>query len=293
MVDFIPSERGTPIRYPSTANLMIDSADRDDKAFSSPWDFSITRNYSIMNGFFTRIGATEVVLEWCKDNISFDLSNNWVKVDISGGGANTTNLSNVVISIPSGIYNVAQTMDAIVAVLNDISGSTGGMVWGVTTNFGDARIQVINNQIGYINILEEGLLYDQLDISTGGALEPYASVFCADLRPYRYLDFVSSQLTYNQDLKDNSTSKNVRDVLVRWYFTEDSPEPLDKYGFPVLMGYTRFVRRRLYNPPKQIKWQPNQPMGNLSFQVYGDDGDLVTADLLDSNWLMTLQLSEV
>ena len=59
------------------------------------------------------------------------------------------------------------------------------------------------------------------------------------------------------------------------------------------MGYTRFVRRRLYNPPKQIKWQPNQPMGNLSFQVYGDDGDLVTADLLDSNWLMTLQLSEV
>jgi hypothetical protein len=105
---------------------------------------------------------------------------------------------------------------------------------------------------------------------------------------------VSEDLTYAQDLKDSSTQIINRDVIVRWYFSDDTPEQLDAYGFPILMGYTQFSRRRLYNPPKQIKWDRDLPLGNLRFTLYDQDGNLpftrVPSD--STNWLMTLQLSE-
>ena len=93
-------------------------------------------------------------------------------------------------------------------------------------------------------------------------------------------------------MKDASTAKIVRDVLVRWYFAFDQPPTLDKYGFPILMGYTAFCLRRTYSPPKQIRWESNMPLGNLAFQLYDPSGNLVEMDAA-SSWGMTLQVSEV
>jgi hypothetical protein len=70
------------------------------------------------------------------------------------------------------------------------------------------------------------------------------------------------------------------------------------------MGYTSFKVRRLFNPPKQIRWDTRQPLGNLSFEVFGQNriytnGIALTdfysdpADSERSEWLMTLQVSEV
>jgi hypothetical protein len=139
----------------------------------------------------------------------------------------------------------------------------------------------------------DGLL-DRMDI-TMDLNAPIQGVGCPDLRPTRFIDFVCSQLTYPQQLKDATTQQQTRDVLCRFYFAEDSPENYDEYGFPILMGYTRFVRRRIFNPPKYIKWDNNLPVGNLSFQVYGDDGNLLDGTEVNkerNNWLMTLQLQE-
>lgn len=287
------NDKALTIRYPATANLMIDSKDRDENVYSSPWNFQINKPNALVSGFFSRIGTTEVVLEWCGDNISDTRANREIIVDISGVGANVAQVSNENILIPSGTYNVAQCLNALIWGLNDLSGLTGGMIWEINQTQGGTRIQTVGAQQGFIEIVPT-TLSELLDLTTGEALELYAEIFCPDLRPYRYLDFVSSQLTYAQDVKDASTAPFVRDVLCRWYFTEDNPEPLDQYGFPILMGYTRFVRRRIFNPPKQIKWDNNLNVGNLSFQVYGDDGILLTTTLLDlkSNFLMTLQLSE-
>ena len=61
------------------------------------------------------------------------------------------------------------------------------------------------------------------------------------------------------------------------------------------MGYTPFVVRRLFNPPKQIRWDSNLPVGNLAFTLYSDQGtplEVVYPAIQDTNWLMTLQLSE-
>ena len=295
----MPQENTITIRQPATANLMVDSADRDD-SYSSPFDFQIAKPASIMNGFFSRIGTTEVVLEWCEHNITDVESrlNNQIVFDLSGSGANTYTGSQT-ITLAVGNYTVEQTLDAITTALNDLSGTTGmtfavvqtgGRVELSSTN-GDFRIQ-FNDQAGVGSVLASQLEIIQETFTTK------RQVSCPDLRPYRYIDFVSQQLTYNQDLKDATTNSIVRDVLCRWYFDDDVPEALDAYGFPILMGYKNFCRRRLFNPPKQIRWSNNMPVGNISFQVYGWIPFVgltlspIVPDGEDSNWCMTLQMSE-
>ena len=280
-------EKGTTIRTPSTANLMIDSRDRDENVYSSPWDFQIVRNQALMNGSFTRIGTTEVVMEWRESNIqgASGLKNNTITFDLSGIAPNTYSGTQTV-QLFEDNYTIAECLDSIVSNLNDLSGTTG-MTFSIRTAPKPVSIVVKG---GWAEV-QEGTLADQLDI-TVNAQETVLNIIEPDLRPYRYLDIVSPQLTYCQDLKDNSTATTSKDVLCRWYFAFDEQNMLDKYGFPILMGYTQFVTRRIYNPPKQIKWDNIQPVGNVSFQVYDENGDLVKDNFTSSEWLMTLQFSE-
>lgn len=284
------SDKGVTIRLPSTANLMIDSKDRDENRYSSPWDFQINKTQNVQNGFMTRVGTTEVVLEWYEPNIV--TPNNELIVDICGTGL----VSNQPITLPQGFYSVAEALNYIVQELNDLSGTSG-------VHFDITPLRSLNSEYELLAIGGEfsfgnTFLANQLGLYLGpgpGNVPSIALYHGIDLRRYRYLDFTSSQLTYNQDLKDNSTADINRDVLCRWYMAYDNSQVLDvdEYGFPLLMGYAPFVLRRLFNPPKQIKWDAIQPIGNLSFQVYGNDGNLVEVeDAGNSQWLMTLQLSE-
>jgi hypothetical protein len=268
---------------------MIDSADRDENRYPEPWSFQINKLNNLQNGFFNRVGTTEVVLEWCEDNVS-------VEWDISGQdlSANQFNASGFIF----GSYSAQGLIDALVSELNlpsswtpgpppftfDVSGS--GLEGGVNINCIGGTFAFNPVASGVTNIAT------LLGIDIGGPLSPFQNISCPDLRPYRYIDFVSPELTYPQNVKDASTAPIVRDVLCRWYFSDDVPEELDGYGFPILMGYTRFCRRRIYNPPKQIKWDNNLPVGNLSFQVYDENGSILPKANMKTNWLMTLQLSE-
>lgn len=294
------TEKAIVIRQPATANLMVDSKDRDEELFSSPWDFQITRPQALQNGFMTRIGTTEVVLEWYCPNIYEENGttpgNNVITVDICGSVHSFTNT----ITIPPGFYSVAEVWNFIRGGINDLSGDTGVSVNIVQGGFDSAAgsfysLVCTGGEFNFPDGSE--LLVQQLKIPFGPNLIPEIPLYQAvDLRRYRYLDFVSSQLTYNQDLKDNSTAEKQRDVLCRWYMAYgDSADPnVDNLNFPILMGYEPFVIRRIFNPPKQIKWDSAAPIGNLAFQVFGDDGKLVGTDVNEytSEWLMTLQLSE-
>lgn len=276
-MNFIPSERATPIRMPSTANLMLDSADRTS-FFPSAWDFQITKSNSIMNGFFTRIGATEVVLEWCEPN----MADEELIVDVSGATVRST----ATVTILNTFMTVADCLNECASQLNNTNGVTFSVFSSLS---GYAGLDASGGKFRvYSSSLQRKLGFD-----LSGALTSQKLISpCADLRLYRYIDFVSPQLTYNQDLKDNSTAPLVRDVLSRWYFDEDVPEQRDSLGYPILMGYEAFRRRRLFNPPKQIKWDSKQPLGNMAFQVFDNNGNLLPQSQ-DSNWLMTLQMSEV
>jgi len=290
MVDYVPIEKGMTIRQPSTANLMLDSTDRILATYPTAGDFQITKKASILNGFFTRIATTEVVLEWIKPNIKSEL-NNWIYITIG--------VTQKKITIPEGFYDVQTALDAIVEEANSafpgytftIVGDGGETALSCKVTAGGAT-QSFTFETSTNLLLQLGF-----KPYVAGIVHLVGETGAPDLRLYRYLDFISNQLTYAQDLKDSSTSATVRDVLCRWYFAWDTFTALDGYGFPILQGYSAFVQRRIFNPPKQIRWEPNLPLGNLAFQVYGKFvGSVVEEDFVNDpgfEWLMTLQVSEV
>lgn len=278
MTDFIPSESGTPIRQPSTANLMISSSDRNTALNLSPWDFQITKKQSILNGFFTRVGTTEVVLNWVEPNITTGENDTFTVVKTAGAVSYT-------VTVAEGTYTVAQILDRLVVLLN---AAGTGITWSITGVAGNCAL---NGTAAFT--IPATTLSDQLNI-TAAASGTSAPIFPSpDLRPTPFIDFVSSQLTYNQAVKDSATSTGEPQVLCRWYFAWDEQPLLDAYGFPILMGYTSFCARRTFNPPKQIRWSPNQPIGNLAFQVLSETGRIYPNEGIESSWQMTLQVSEV
>ena len=285
-MDYLKKEgEGQTIRLPSVANLMIDALDRDIDVYPSPFEFQITKQANLQNGFFTRIAATEVVLEWCEPNINGEVNNREIAIDISGVGIFS-------VQLPIGFYTVEQTLDAIVDRLNVQSGTTGCTFSIVQAG----RATVLDCSGGDFFVMESPL-GNQLEFPTDDTYRPQQPVGnCPDLRLVRYLDFVSEQLTYAQKVKDTATNPYDRNVLLRWYMAWDEQPQLDGYGFPILMGYTDFVARRLFSPPKQIRWENTIPIGNLGFSVYNEDGVIMTevapSALYSTSFLMTLQLSE-
>jgi hypothetical protein len=255
---------------------MVDSADRNVSIDPSPFDFQITKTNSIMNGFFNRIGTTEVVLEWEEPNGAY--------INNVSGTFNGT--SSFTVSFEDTFYNVSTALDYLCTEIN--SQVSGGSVSVGSSPVGPALVGTQNFSFSNTPGVQ------QLGITLPTSSVPEHPILSPDIRPFRYLDFTSQQLTYNQDLKDNTTSPLSRDVLCRWYMAWDNPPSYDELGFPILQGYTQFVERRLFNPPKQIKWSPDQPLGNISFQVYGNGEytPITPVTLANSQFLMTCQLSE-
>ena len=278
-------EKGVTIRQPATANLMIDSADRNSNVNPSAFDFQISRNNSILNGFFSRIGTTEVVLEWNEPNGAY-LAPISTNITLPGGSVSTvtTEFGSL------GFYTAEQALGHLCSTVSTVG---GGLI--ITPNSNNGTLE-LGTFTGSNFDFDPSPSLQKLGLIANIAV-PSLDIGPPDLRPFRYLDFVSQQLTYNQELKDTATNTSTRDVLCRWYMAWDNPPTYDGLGFPILQGYTPFTERRLFNPPKQIKWEPNMPIGNIAFQVFGNNtvvpiSDLVPVDNNGSQWLMTLQVSE-
>jgi hypothetical protein len=289
-MEFVQSDKTITVRQPSTANLMVDSADRSS-AYLRCNDFLISKNQSLMNGFFTRVGTTEIVFEWTTPNVDQFVNGSFIYDTIGTSSTENTFALN-------GFFNMEEAIDTIEENVNGFT-STTGLTWTFTaTQGGGVELQVTGGVDGDRFALESPLLMQMFGTGSLTGLFPPSGVVTfdlsatpADLRPARYVDIVCTQLTNNQNVKDASTAPIVRDVLCRWYFDYDAQTPTDAYGYPILMGYSPFFLRRLYNPPKQIQWQTNVPIGQLSFQLFNNNGSLQKVES-NTNYLMTLQMSE-
>jgi len=273
-MDAIPSERASTFRYPSTANLYIDSLDRVDGTSST--NFLINKNQNIMTGFFTRLAVSEIVLDWSVPNIRSGINNEF---SISIAGTQTD------VTLDTGFYTVEKCIEAIRDALNtDLGAGTFSIV-------ANARGASLTKATTNFEILETPLSVQlNCQINIVGTSFAFFSPF---LLNDKYIDFVSNTLTYCQDLKDSSTSSTNTDVLYRWAFGWEGETSYDTYNYPILQGYRAFCARRALPFPKQIKWDNNQPIGQIQFQIYDSAGDILPVLPKDPENLANLSSGEL
>jgi len=294
MTSLVLNEKVFTSRAASTANLLISSLDRNTIVYPTPYRFQVASKNSLMNGFFSRIAVAEVTLAWSEPNIKTGYNDTFSITDLSG---------TFVATLPQGFYTFKQAIDRLVILLNATASSLVFSVSGTgpTFSLNSTSAFTINStllslQLGFFS-----------DLATVNHLIEGSPVIITN----HYIDFVCSDLTNQQKLKDASTGAQeaqgfpqapfgntfVRDVLCRFYLAEADYTPqLDAYGFPILLGYSGFFTRRAFAYPKQIRWEANIPVGNLLFEVYNDQGELVSTSIsgatYNTNWFMTLLVSE-
>jgi len=288
--------KGVDVRNPSTANLLIDSQDRYENANftvtlpvteTSSNDISITKQNSILNGFFTRFALTEVELTWSIFNISAKAKNNTFTVNVVGGATFGGTL-------PDGFYTVKACLDKIVTILNGSygagyftlapsttlgSGAADSGIYALRTagnqNFWFTSTELLLNGAVAIGLIES-LSIPTFNAVPAGVPNVY-NIVSPNLVPYSYIDIVSPQMTSQQDVKDQSSSQFSLDVIYRWVFADDSSKVVlyDEYGYPIYEGYKPFKTRRYLSFPKQIRWDPLIPLGQLQFQIYTNETTLI------------------
>jgi hypothetical protein len=266
---------GVNIRMPSTANLLIDSK---DSASTDIGFFTIKKPAALMNGFFTRLAVTEVALDWNEPNISAS-SGNTITLVVTSTSTPVTS------TLPDGNYTVAD-------VLNKIVTDCSGVVTGLNVTGEGANCRLAATAAFSVSL---GGLATSLGISLASSTSH--SFSGTNLNSIQYLDLTCNDLTYNQQLKDATTNPSTADVVVRWYMAWDTPPFPDQYGFPVEMGYKPFFSRRAFAFPKQIRWNNNQSIGNLTFRTFQNNAltptQYVPKYLGGSYWMLTILVSEV
>lgn len=299
------------VRPSSTAVFAIDSKDRyanilDESAGrTSPYSYQITKKESLLNGYFRRIALTEIVFPYYVPNIN--PRTDTILCSINGAAP-------VPLLIPAGgFYTPAQ-----IAVQLDTALATAGLP-GATVTYTEGRFTFNaggGNTLAFFrgNFASPGAqlnqfqLFDLLNMNTtvNGIAAQIQTTGVTRCRYTEYIDIVCSQLTYNQELKDSTSSPIVRDVIARVYIEADdsfiqpywngSAEVISEQDIP---GTYPFTIYRKFPHPKQIKWDKTQPIGNLRFEVYDDKGQILTTndavnfpDFSLPDWRMTLLVSE-
>ena len=315
------------IRMPSTALLTIDSEDRYvDYAQAratptSPYNFAISKNESLMPGFMTRIGISEVVFPWAIPNINAKTS----QIQINYQAAGAPDPSSAIVSLLPGFLTPSELAAALQADIRVLNGALSSftMTYGGSTNCifvyssGNLNTSVsfspmTPNSIAYPYSAQSKQLFDILGFTnantvmiTQGSPKNGAPTFCQAIR---YVDIVCNQLTNSQAQKDQTSQPVARDMLCRVYLGDgggtgqSTIAPGDALFCPP--GCAPMTIYRNFATPKQIQWIPNQNIpGFLQFQVYDDTGDLLDNSLPASNvitnytaatldWSMTMLVSE-
>jgi hypothetical protein len=328
---------GQTIRQPSTALLCIDSEDRwanytqrrnatPGSYNYSPYDFIITKNESLMNGFFTRLAVSQVVFPWVIPNIN--KTTNRIKMTYNIGGPDVVRYITLDQQFIPGFVLAATFAAAVVTAatgdlnaftcvyddVNDLGGQffydTNDPAKGVS--FEPMAYQpnpafpgfyeYQDNVKQLFDLMAFGNINTQLSIAAGGSF--------TNCQATRYIDIVCSQLVYNQALKDTMSQQVARDVLARLYLGSnfryvadpDAP-PESSKEVAYAPGTFPTIIETQYSTPKQIQWTPNQPVSSgLRFTIYDDNGiplselfDLSIrpdAGVSEADWSMTMLVSE-
>jgi hypothetical protein len=317
------------IRPSSTALLTIDSEDRYKNYAeaaanpTSPYNFAITKSESLMPGFMTRIGVSEITFPWTIPNINQKTCQIQVAYSLAGSP-----IALGTITLPQGFY----TPSALAAAMQTAVRALNAGLATFTMTYGNQLTSQVNVPIFYYDATTSNeATISFLPMSANSAAYPYSSqtkqlydllgftarnsdlllngygnfTYC---QPIRYIDIVCNQLTNSQAQKDQTSQTVARDMLCRLYVgsasgVQSTIVASDPTFSPP--GCTPTTLYRNYTTPKQIQWIPNQNIpGYLQFSVYDDAGDLLDNSILSASsdptdlasqfmdWSMTLLVSE-
>jgi len=328
-------EKGVTARPAASAILTIDSEDRyknyedaqinvlSTTSNNTPYNFQIAGERSLLAGFMTRIGVTEINYAWCHPNISNKTNKIGFSIQQIAGGATTY----YVAEIPIGFYRPVDLAAAIQAEIRSLTAAVVGdgtlttanftFTYGFNNNpvfFGNINNPLFNyaflpmpynsTQYPYSNNCRQ--LIDVLGFSWVGPSYPLPTYISSGGGGYslaqsiRYVDIVCHQLSGKQGLGDGTSQQLGRDAICRIYVgesTNNTQSPNDATFTPP--GTVPFVIHRLFPVPKMMNWDARTNIGtSLRFQVYDDEGDLIDTSTIDGrkqqtmNWSMTLLATE-
>lgn len=258
----LPNDIGQTIRMPSNSYLTVDSRDRHQSyaaalaAPSSPYNFTINKTESIFNGFFTRIGVTEIQFPWYLPNINGE--SNTIKVYVQGTAV--PDLSGVV-SLPVGFYTPQELQSVFESKVNTLLSTLGPG----STNVGTINVEYVGNETllnnptplsssipysfmidftpagaVYVNVafapdpqkLAFNNLFSLMSFIPGtvgvpgvpGSTDYSDEIFTAptDCLYTPYIDIVSRSLVSYQSLYDTTTAPVNRNIICRLYLNGDN-----------------------------------------------------------------------
>lgn len=305
----------TTVRPASNALLAIDSEDRFKDYVearnsspggynSSPYDFQITKSESMMNGFFTRIGISEIIFNWSIPNINPKTNS------VIFYWQDRTGEHSAVITLLPGFYTPAQLAQSLTELLDNVLPGTVAAYGNLNLpNFtfvppADTVIRFAPldyNSAEYPFPPSTKQLFDLLGLTygEGGTYSGTITGAYTLCQACRYVDIVCPQLSYNMTLRDSTSQPASRNVLCRLYL--DAPAPNIYPSSPLFAppGAGPFTLYRQFPVPKYIPWSADQPVsGTLRFQVYDDQGAILgdfgtlSEPLYLSDWSMSLLVSE-
>ena len=287
-------DRAITTRPSTTAVFGVDSDDRY-KTYAArratpsyPFSISISKNEALLNGFFTRLAVSEFRMYWTLPNIGAVWGNNTLTYYEEVTSAAHT------ITIPPGFYDL-QTLMAVIEALVQADGFLTSFI--ATANVDGSTSYGTGNTDTFYWVpptTRTRTLYDMLNLVNTLPTPTAATTQqggIANMKPTDFIDVISPQLTLNQDLKDGSTAPVVRDMLVRIYlddanrqFTRTQTNLFDVSGsfagrqVPAytpddgITGTSPFMIYRQFPYPKQVQWNNTQSLGNLTFELYDDQG---------------------
>jgi len=309
----------TTIRPSSTALLTIDSEDRykdynqQQANPTSPYDFAISKTESLMPGFMTRLGVSEISFPWTVPNINDKTREIYFGYYVAATGppATVVKLSfGVEFARPADIAAQIQTRVRAIGGGTALPGFTMG--YDGAFSYSDpinltAFFPLDYNSEEYPYGPNAKQLFDLLGFdANGNSSYNNASRGTTTLcQAIRYIDLVCNQLTNSQAQKDQTSQTISRDMLCRLYLNSapgvtSTVLATDPTYCPP--GCAPTILYKNYSVPKQIQWQPNQNIpGYLRFQVFDDAGDPLDLSIAQdsavngppsTDWSMTLLISE-
>ena len=294
---------GVPQRPPASAHLLIDSLDRYDNlrdvALKNPDipgnDFTVSKKNALLYGYFTRLGITQIQLQYRAPTIIPNINDQFVIYASAGQNYYTVDLS-------GGYYTAASLAAAVQAAVLAIP-TTPFPAFTCTYTAATGSFVMTCPTVNFSLAVETGAPYTdaqakvwQRTFNTLGGTYSNIQLFSANTQQLgtpqllytRWVDIVSDRLTKFQRVKDADTLlTNKTNIVARVYLTAPNTRVDPSVsGGPFDLTWDP-------NTPKHIKWSPNEAVHELDFRLYDEYGELLYwSPRADTEFQITIVASE-